>query len=240
MGSHFLVFFSMGARENSIAAFIFVILAIGAILLIYKSWPDRDTSPSPFLDKLGCRYPKVQISARNVPQMDDDDDPQKAHLYFQMASWKDGKNSGYQSKSLIKYNDSVGVFSQDVQFKSEIVKITKRNQNNKWIVFEPVDAVMVVNHCWFDCSKTFENWAPMALKFWDADDNHMLSNDDRVTTFYYAYHKEVVEVASKGLFSKANACALAVKDESKFNRGWFSEKGKTKYEKGMCMEDEDW
>lgn len=220
-------------------AAIIAILAIGGSIWFYSTWPDRDTAPSPFLDKLGCRYPKLQISARNVPQMDDDDDPQKAHLYFQLARWKEGKHAGYKPNSLKRYNDSEGVFSQDVQFKSEIIKITKRNQNNKWIVFEPVDAVMKVVHCWFDCSRTFDNWAPMALQFWDADDNHILSNDDRVATFYYAYHKEIVEVASRGLFSKVNDCSLSVKDEKKFNRGWFSEKGKTRYEKGMCMEDED-
>ena len=216
-----------------------VILAIIGLVWLVSTWPNRDTAPSPFLDKLGCRYPKLQISARNVPQMDDDDDPQKANLYFQLAVWIDGgRNAGWKSRSLKKHNESQ--FFQDEQFKSEIIKITRKNQYKKWIVFDPVDAVMEVKHCWFDCSKTFENWESMALRFWDSDDNHIFSNDDRVATFYYVYHKEIVENSGGVLFNTINDCALSVKDDKKFNRGWFTEKGKTRYEKGLCMEDDDW
>ena len=79
--------------------------------------PDKKSNPSPFLDKLGCRKPKMQVSARNIPQMDDDDDLQIANLYYGIYSYKTEREQNYHDDTF----DSVEVRYQVL--KSEIKAI---------------------------------------------------------------------------------------------------------------------
>ena len=119
--------------------------------------------------------------------------------------------------------------------KSETIKITK-NKNKKWVEFEPVDAVMVLKICAFGCSVN-ENWAKMVLNLWDADDNHIFSNGDKVANFYFGYGDGVFVDKPAGLFVSKNECQLDRNDERKHNRGFLSGGG---YEVAWCKEKDDW
>ena len=199
---------------------------------------DEDTNQSKFLDKLGCRKPQMQISVRNVPQMDDDDDPQTADLYYQIAAYSDtNKNKGYHAQPLKKNGTaSNGVFLRRNR-KSEIIKINKNTDNHqKWIDFEPVDSVMNTHHCAFGCGEN-ENWAKMMLMIWDSDDNHIFSTDDKVADFYFGYGDEVFVDEQPGLFISKNDCQLNRNEDQQLNRGFY-EGGR--YEVAWCMKNGDW
>ena len=209
-----------------------IMMTAGLITWISIAAADPDTEHSAFLNKLGCRQPKLLISVKNIPQKDDNDDPQLANVYFKMATWREGENSGYVARSLNATSEKFEYTS------SNVIVINKRNQR-KWVTFEPVDAVFETEFCWFGCNEDkYENWMKMAINLWDADDKrHIFSMDDHVANFYFEYHTEVVQTKSAYWFLSKNKCALSKRDEKQYNRGFYK---KGRYEVAMCREHEDW
>ena len=138
-------------KDSLVGLIITLVVSLIILILWLATRETRDSNPSPFLDKIGCRFPKVQVSLKNIPQQDDDDDTQLANVYYQFGAWGDDR---YQAQSL---NQT----SKDHEFfQSETIKVTKKNQN-RWIKFKPVDAVLDEKWCakWFFCSyEKFENW----------------------------------------------------------------------------------
>ena len=123
---------SKRAKNSSFAVItLFVIMMTAGITWYFITAPDPETEHSIFLNKLGCRQPKLLISAKNIPQQDDNDDPQLANVYFQIATWREGKNAAYVARSLNATSENTS---------SNVIVINKRNQR-KWVTFEPVDAV---------------------------------------------------------------------------------------------------
>lgn len=192
---------------------------------------DSDTNPSQFLNKLGCRDPKLQISVRNIPLMGDDDDPKVANLYYQIAANSHYDKEGYHVQSLRKRSSTAHNRSY-INQKSEIIQINKSVDNRKWIEFEPVDSIMIArDDCAFGCDEN-ENWAKMKLMLWNVDDDHFWSTDDVVASFYFGYGDEVFDIEMRETGSKRNICELNKNDYQKFNRGFYEE---GRYEVAWCV-----
>ena len=76
-----------------------IFVVYGAV--VWRGHPDKKSTQmdSPFLDKLGCREPKMQVSVRNIPQMYDDDEPQLANLYYKIYSYRTETETNYYDDS---------------------------------------------------------------------------------------------------------------------------------------------
>ena len=97
-------------------ASVFLCIILGLALdTIFSNVREKNT-PNGFLDQLGCDHPKLIVSARNIPQMDENDDPQIANLYYRVLVYKDlgwrgthfkfRKQIESESKTVTKYNNT--------------------------------------------------------------------------------------------------------------------------------------
>jgi len=230
--------------------YICSILIISISIIPYiLNIPNTETNPSPFLEKLGCRNPKMIVSARNIPHMEnDDDDVQTTNLYYQIASWKaKRKTHAYFAEPLYKNGENSDDIL-DYDHKSEIIEINKSNNLN-WITFQPVDAVMIAEWCWAGCDEeNFKNWSKMDLKLWYlSNDGHFFSQDDKIADFYFGYGDGIFVNKPPGIFSGApgfggmdifsgveNQCQLDPNNENEFNRGFYV---KGRYEVAWCSDE---